>query len=148
MTINYLPRQFNTRKYILPLTLLATAVLTGCASMRGLHTEGTLTDAASLHAERKFANVATTPAAWPAVDWWTRLGDKQLDSLIDEALKDNPDLAGADARARAAQSQVDTANARRLPHRNSRRQEEWEGGPADHLRDALPARRIDENQNE
>ena len=104
----------------LSLTVLAaTLTLAGCASPGGLHTEGVATDAAALHSERSFAKIKTTPAAWPTSDWWTRLGDKQLDALTDEALKDNPDLAGADARAREAQSQVDTQNAKRLPTINA-----------------------------
>lgn len=117
MKPNYLPRQSYTFQYVL--TLAAVTLLAGCASTGGLHTEGQLTDSATLHAERSTAKAAITPAAWPGGDWWTQLGDKQLDALIAEALKDNPDLASADARARAAQSQVDNANAKRLPTVNS-----------------------------
>ncbi len=116
MTVNYLPRQSYTNRFIYRVvTLVAAAALAACASSEGIHPEGHPTDVSSLHAERKLAQVATSPAAWPTTDWWRSLGDPQLDALIDEALKDNPDLASADARARAAQSQVDTANARRLP---------------------------------
>jgi len=116
MTANYLPRQSYTRKFISRLaTVAAVATLAACASTQGLHTEVRPTDPATLHAERTFAHVKTSAAAWPKADWWTTLGDSQLDALIDEALRDNPDLASADARARAAQSQVDSANAKRLP---------------------------------
>ena len=82
-----------------PLLLAAAITLAGCASTGGLHTDGTPTDTAALHGERSFAKIQTTPAAWPASDWWTKLGDVQLDALITEALKDNPDLASADARS-------------------------------------------------
>jgi NodT family efflux transporter outer membrane factor (OMF) lipoprotein len=119
MKANWLPKQSYTRKSILVLGATIAAALAGCANMQGLHTEGELTDATSLHAERSFANVAVSAAAWPKADWWTALGDSQLDALISEALKDNPDLATADARARAAQVQVDEANAKRLPTLNS-----------------------------
>jgi NodT family efflux transporter outer membrane factor (OMF) lipoprotein len=116
MTVNYLPRQSYTQRFIYRVaTVIAAATLAACASSEGIHPEGHPTDVASLHAERKLAQIATSPAAWPKTDWWTSLGDPQLDALIDEALKDNPDLASADARARTAQSQIDTANARRLP---------------------------------
>ena len=117
MNKKYLPRQSYTRKFILRFaaTVVSTAALAACASMDGIHTEGHLSDSSSLHAERELAKITTTPAAWPKTDWWTTLNDTQLDALIDEALKDNPDLASADARARSAQSQVDTANSRRLP---------------------------------
>jgi NodT family efflux transporter outer membrane factor (OMF) lipoprotein len=102
-----------------PLLLAAALSLAGCASSGGLHTDGTPTDVATLHSKRSFAKIKTSPAAWPAADWWTRLGDTQLDGLIAEALKDNPDLAGADARAKQAQSQVDLQNAKRLPTVNA-----------------------------
>jgi len=102
-----------------PLLLAAAIALAGCASMDGLHTDGVATDAAALHSERSFAKIKTTPAAWPAADWWTTLGDTQLNALITEALKDNPDLASADARAKDAQSQVDAQNAKRLPTVNA-----------------------------
>ena len=47
----------------------------------------------------------TAPAtAWPADRWWTSYGDAQLDGLIDEALKDSPDLAKAQARVRRAEA--------------------------------------------
>jgi len=102
-----------------PLLLAAAISLAGCASTGGLHTDGTPTDTAALHGERSFAKIQTTPAAWPASDWWTKLGDVQLDALITEALKDNPDLASADARAKEAQSQVAAQNAKRLPTVNA-----------------------------
>ncbi|HEX7916505.1 efflux transporter outer membrane subunit [Rudaea sp.] len=100
------------------LLLAAAIALAGCASS-GLHTDGVVTDPATLHSERSFAKIKTTPAAWPTSDWWTQLGDAQLDTLIAEALKDNPDLASADARAKEAQSQVDAQNAKRLPTVNA-----------------------------
>jgi NodT family efflux transporter outer membrane factor (OMF) lipoprotein len=43
--------------------------------------------------------------------WWTVFGDPQLDSIIDDALRDNPDLARALARLRSAQAQSIVANA-------------------------------------
>ena len=58
--------------------LLLATVVAGCANSGGLHTNGTAIDAATLHSERSFAKIKTTQAAWPASDWWTRLGDAQL----------------------------------------------------------------------
>jgi NodT family efflux transporter outer membrane factor (OMF) lipoprotein len=93
----------------------AALVLTGCVTSRGLDPQGQLTDPSTLHAERSLAKVSVSPAGWPAADWWTGLGDDQLTSLIQEALKDNPDLATADARARQAQAQTGSADAARDP---------------------------------
>ena len=58
-------------------------------------------------------------ATWPASDWWTALGDPQLDALMTEGLRDNPGLGMADARARAAQAQVGIADAARRPSVNA-----------------------------
>jgi len=55
-------------------------------------------------------------AAWPADDWWTAYGDPQLTALIEEALKEAPDLREADARVRAAEGQTQQVGARRLPN--------------------------------
>lgn len=92
-----------------------TLALAGCASSGGLHPDGTPIDPASLKAERSLAGLQISPAGWPASDWWSRLGDPQLDALIAEALQDNPGLGVADARARAAQAEAGAADAARAP---------------------------------
>lgn len=91
-----------------------TLALAGCASSGGLHTDGTPIDPSSLQSARSLANVPSS-AAWPAADWWTGLGDAQLDTLMTEALADNPTLAVADARARQAQAATGAADAARKP---------------------------------
>jgi NodT family efflux transporter outer membrane factor (OMF) lipoprotein len=103
------------RLHILATATALALVLAGCVSSGGLHPEATPTDPGSLHAERSLAGIAVSPAAWPATDWWTALGDSQLDGLIAEALKSNPDLAAADARARQASAQAGSADAARKP---------------------------------
>lgn len=97
----------------LTLTVI-TLALAGCASSRGLHTEAQPLDPASLHGEQTFAGTLST-ATWPRADWWRSLGDPQLDALIDEALRTNPDLQVADARARQASAAVLAADAARQP---------------------------------
>jgi len=47
--------------------------------------------------------------------WWDAFGDAQLGRLVDLALTDNPDLAGALARVRAAQASVEVQHAGQLP---------------------------------
>lgn len=44
--------------------------------------------------------------AWPAPDWVRQLQDPQLDELVAEASRNNPDLQVAQARLRIAQSQL------------------------------------------
>lgn len=88
--------------------------LSACASSGGLHPQATLLDAGTLQAQRSLGTSATA-TAWPAADWWTGLGDPQLSALIAEALRDNPDVAVAGARVRAAQAQAGLADAARKP---------------------------------
>jgi NodT family efflux transporter outer membrane factor (OMF) lipoprotein len=98
------------------LSALAFAVLlAGCASSRGLAPEGRPLDADSLQAQRSLSDVAVSDAAFPRQDWWTSLGDAQLDALIAEALQGTPSLDAADARVRQAIAQAGLADAARKP---------------------------------
>jgi len=57
-------------------------------------------------------------SATPAIDaaWWSAYGDPQLDRLVEAGLAGNPSLAGALARVRAAQAQIETEHSGLLPH--------------------------------
>ncbi|HEX7339408.1 MAG TPA: efflux transporter outer membrane subunit [Rhodanobacteraceae bacterium] len=90
-------------------------VLAGCASSRGIKPSGQLVGVDTLHAQRSLAGAPLTQAAWPASNWWTGLDDPQLDALVAEALKHNPDIAIAAARAREAQAQAGVVDANRKP---------------------------------
>jgi len=58
----------------------------------------------------------TGSAAAPAPEgWWQGFSDPQLDALIRQALRDNPDMAQAGARLRLAEAQVEVAHAGQLP---------------------------------
>lgn len=107
------------RLHLLAAATALTLVLAGCASSGGLHPDGTPIDPATLKADRSLAGIHLSPAAWPAGDWWSGLGDPQLDALMGEALQDNPGLAVADARARAAQAEAGIADAARGPSVNA-----------------------------
>ncbi|MBD1599563.1 efflux transporter outer membrane subunit [Pseudomonas typographi] len=89
--------------------------LAGCANYQGLHTTAELADPASLQAGQTLGGVKLSPAAWPREDWWAALGDPQLDGLIREALRDNPDMQVASARAHQAAAAAAQANAERMP---------------------------------
>ena len=93
--------------------------LAGCASYSGLVTEGTSLHAKDLKAAQALSGVNVTPAAWPEKSWWKRLGDVQLDGLIDEALRDSPDMQIASARAHQATAAAGAANAARMPTLNA-----------------------------
>lgn len=93
--------------------LAAALSLAGCATPAGLVPAGTPLEGDRLQAG---ASLAGAPAAtFPRHDWWTALGDPQLDALVAEALAGNPGLAAADARARLAQAQAGLADAARQP---------------------------------
>jgi NodT family efflux transporter outer membrane factor (OMF) lipoprotein len=104
------------RLHLLAAAAALTLALAGCASSGGLHPDGTPIDPATLKAEHSLAHLSA--AAWPSTDWWSGLGDPQLDTLIAEALRDNPGLGVADARARAAQAEAGIADAARGPSVN------------------------------
>ncbi|MEH6416978.1 efflux transporter outer membrane subunit [Pseudomonas sp. CGJS7] len=93
--------------------LAAALILAGCASTHGLQPAGRALDADSLKAQRSLADVSA--AAFPRRDWWTALGDAQLNGLIDEALAGTPSLDAADARVRQAVAQAGLADAARKP---------------------------------
>ncbi|KRA33614.1 multidrug RND transporter [Rhodanobacter sp. Root627] len=104
------------RLHLLAAAAALTLALAGCASSGGLHPDGTPIDPATLKADHSLAHFSA--AAWPSTDWWSALGDPQLDALIAEALQNNPDLGVADARARAAQAEAGVVDAARKPSVN------------------------------
>jgi NodT family efflux transporter outer membrane factor (OMF) lipoprotein len=87
--------------------------LAGCASTHGIAPQGRLLDADHLAATDSLGSVSA--AAFPRQDWWTTLGDPQLDALISEALAGTPSLDAADARERQAIAQAGLADAARKP---------------------------------
>jgi NodT family efflux transporter outer membrane factor (OMF) lipoprotein len=58
---------------------------------------------------------AADPAATPIQSWWWDYEDGQLSALIDESLTDNPNLAVAAARLRAAEAAVEATGAALMP---------------------------------
>lgn len=109
-------RKSLLRRGALPIVLAA--VLSACASTGGLAPTVTPLDAANLTASDSLG--ARTPdAEWPASNWWTSAGDRELDALVAEALSANPNLALVDARVRLALAAADAADAARKPSLNA-----------------------------
>ncbi|MFI8483143.1 efflux transporter outer membrane subunit [Pseudomonas sp. NPDC078700] len=100
------------------IALLALSVA-GCANYSGLNTSATGIDANELQAQKSFNDVKVSAVAWPKPDWWKSLGDAQLNGLIDEALKDSPDLQLAQARAHQASAAAYAVDASRMPEINA-----------------------------
>ncbi|MBC5784012.1 efflux transporter outer membrane subunit [Ramlibacter sp. USB13] len=102
----------NTRSHGRPLAGLAAALLlAGCANMKGIAPEATLRTP-------PVPSVAATEVAPLAADWWKDFGDPQLDRLIEQALRDSPNLGVARARLRRAQAATEAADASRYPQVN------------------------------
>lgn len=109
------PRRARAAAFPIVATLAAALLLAGCASSRGLAPQLTTTDADTLATTRSLGSDSLSAADFPRADWWTAFADPQLDALIDEALRDSPSLAAADARARSARAQAGLADAQRNP---------------------------------
>jgi NodT family efflux transporter outer membrane factor (OMF) lipoprotein len=62
--------------------------------------------------------LAITPADADLSRWWTQFGDPLLDSLVTEALANNPDIATAASRVREAREQETVASAAEYPTLN------------------------------
>ena len=86
----------------LPLMLVCAAItVSGCAQ---LPTQQALPPIKTPDAFASAESFRTEPANWPADQWWTAYGDRQLNTLIDEALQDAPDLMAANARLQRAEA--------------------------------------------
>ncbi len=95
--------------------LMIGLLLAGCASTRGLESKVSPQDADALSSSRSLSSAALSDAGFPRQDWWSALGDPQLDALINEALQGTPSLDAADARLRKARAQAGLADAARQP---------------------------------
>lgn len=91
----------------LPLVLVC---LAGCASPGGGASHAVPRAPASLGAA-----LSQGLAPWPQDHWWSAYGDPQLDSLVAEALQDNPSLKVAQARVAKARALADSTGALRFP---------------------------------
>jgi NodT family efflux transporter outer membrane factor (OMF) lipoprotein len=100
------------RSFILLIAL--GSLLAGCASGGAFQPAPQLAPQA-LAASHTLGAARLDAAAWPADGWWRAYGDSQLDALVDEALAGSPTLTIAQARLRAAQAQLLTSGAARLP---------------------------------
>lgn len=84
----------------------------GCAHIPDLGAAPALRPVEQMESAKSFSAPA---AAWPADRWWQAYGDPQLDALIEEALRDSPDLERAQARLRQAGAAVQGTAAALMP---------------------------------
>ena len=94
--------------------VLAAALMAGCASFTDL---GARAEPKSIDSYQSAQTLAATgvQAAWPADRWWQVYGDDQLNSLIDDALKNAPSMAVAKARLMKAEGSAQQQGAALYP---------------------------------
>lgn len=103
-------------KTIACLALACTALLGACANMGNIQPQATKINANALGKGAEIAAAGKMSVQpWPQAQWWRAYGDPQLDTLIDVALADNPDIHVAEARVRQARSLAGLAEAATLP---------------------------------
>ncbi|MEO8780200.1 MAG: efflux transporter outer membrane subunit [Rhodanobacter sp.] len=104
---------------LLASTVMSAALLTGCIGSGGIKPHAQLINAAQLDPGAAL-KATQTDARWPALDWWRRWHDPQLDALVQHALTGNPSLRIAQARLDAANAQARIAGASTLPQLNAK----------------------------
>ena len=96
-------------KALIAASLVATG---GCAQLPRVHPSPALKEVAQLGSAQSFS---APEAAWPGDRWWQGYQDPQLDALIEEALRESPDLDLAQARMSGAMAAAQVAGATRMP---------------------------------
>ena len=94
------------------LALIPLLGLVGCAQLPSIDPLKPVKPVSAYETNRAFAGPSV---AWPAARWWSDYGDAQLDALIEEALRDSPDMAAASARLSQAEAIAQVAGSPLLP---------------------------------
>ncbi len=89
-----------------------TTLLSACAGFQPVSPQVKPIDNVTLE---NHAQVAQVTDAWPRDEWWSAYGDDQLNQLMQRALKNNPTLAGAQARIARAQAAANLARSTESP---------------------------------
>jgi len=92
---------------------LAALLASACAPVPNLGTKPVPRGPETVDSQQSLP--ATPGAAWPGDLWWKAMGDPQLDALVDEGLRNSPDVAAAAARFRRAAGMVQEARGATLP---------------------------------
>ena len=106
------PSSQNRRHVIDALLLVSLIAVGGCAQIPSLGESPALMPIEQLKSAESFS---APTAVWPGDRWWQAYGDPQLDALIEEALRDSPNLAVAQARLRLAGAMTQEAGSSRMP---------------------------------
>ena len=113
MKFNHLLRAKRPTFWLASILGTAIALLSACSTVPKLGQNVPLRSPDTIAAQQSLQPQGT--AAWPVEGWWRAYGDAQLDALIEEGLRDSPDIATAAARLRRAAAQAQEAGATLLP---------------------------------
>ena len=102
----------NCRPVISALLVAGLISAGGCAQIPDL---GPAPAPKSVEQLESAKSLAAPAVAWPGDRWWEAYGDSQLNGLIEDALRDSPDLERAQARLRQAGAAVQGAGAALMP---------------------------------
>lgn len=92
--------------------LAASLLLASCTPIPNLGPKPALRAPETVAASR---SLSATETVWPGDGWWTSYGDPQLTTLIEEGLRNSPDVTAALARFRKAASYAQQARGALLP---------------------------------
>ena len=112
MLVTKSPLATNFQRLIRGLLAVGVLAAGGCAQLPRTDPPSAMKGVEQLASSDSFA---APPAAWPGDGWWRAYADPQLDTLIEEAQRESPDLELARARLHAALAAVQGAGATRLP---------------------------------
>jgi NodT family efflux transporter outer membrane factor (OMF) lipoprotein len=98
----------SNRHNALALSLL-TAILSGCASVGPDYVKP------ELPLPAHWSTAQSTASREDLAQWWQRLRDPQLSSLIEKAVRLSPDMRSAEAKLREARARRDLAGGNRFP---------------------------------
>ncbi|MCK9544030.1 MAG: efflux transporter outer membrane subunit [Novosphingobium sp.] len=105
----------SMRALVMPV-LTPMLILAGCASVPDPGPRAEPLASAQIAAGHSLAaDHVTQRGDWPDDAWWRAFSDPQLDALIDEALRNSPDVSIAVARLRQASGMARAAGAAGLP---------------------------------
>jgi len=111
-----LPFISSSKLLAITVALLSGFGLGGCAMLPSVGQVESLKPASGYQTAGSFSAPA---GEWPSDRWWQTYGDPQLDTLVDEALRDSPDLAAASARLQRAAAFSKVAFSTLLPQVNA-----------------------------
>ncbi|HSH98184.1 MAG: efflux transporter outer membrane subunit [Methylophilaceae bacterium] len=109
-TITHIYKQYGLSRKILASALIL-SVMTGCISTQGIHHDQSQREAKSLGAQGKFDQ-------WPVTEWWQSFNDPALNQLIEQALRDNPNVVIAAKRMESASAYANAARSAIYPQVN------------------------------